>query len=513
MNNRKEVDFDILENAQLSEIEEIGMDCPMLDEKTTQRMLEITRKKYEEAIRSAKMKKNNEYSEKNTVSQVEIYNKKRNITRILSGIVNVAAVAGLIAGTVFIIKKNDMPDKDEQPMAQSTVSDTTDDTAASTENTASPTTDITTTTATATAPNGSYTQESIDAARDRALEAAVLDPESKMLFNVKYSYMDLNRDSIPELLVDSEDQMAATLFVYTYNGADFEMKSSVWHNVGLSIDNEKNTIISTAKEGGMAIQLLSWDDKLSFTTDKWISSVDGCTHNDVECSEEEFNELSAYYSDSKHTTAIKLDEFTHYASYTMHHKQLLDEMYSQHLEEAQRLELRLEENEAQYRILEDIVKNSEGPMLADIEYVYVDMNGDSKAELIVQGKDMTTCHTNIYEFNGTDYKSIYSFNSDGVVKYDFEERKLLTANDAGDTVITEVAWDDELKFIATDSYRKSWNHDENIPIYTHNDETISADEFDKALDKYESDEGELEFIQFAPYTKYYEKNYANNNQA
>lgn len=64
MNNRKEVDFDILENAQLSEIEEIGMDCPMLDEKTTQRMLEITRKKYEEAIRSAKMKKNNEYSEK-----------------------------------------------------------------------------------------------------------------------------------------------------------------------------------------------------------------------------------------------------------------------------------------------------------------------------------------------------------------------------------------------------------------------------------------------------------------
>ena len=512
MNNRKEVDFDILENAQLSEIEEIGMDCPMLDEKTTQRMLEITRKKYEEAIRSAKMKKNNEYSEKNTVSQVEIYNKKRNITRILSGIVNVAAVAGLIAGTVFIIKKNDMPDKDEQPMAQSTVSDTTDDSAASTENTASPTTDITTTTATATALNGSYTQESIDAARDRALEAAVLDPESKMLFNVKYSYMDLNRDSIPELLVDSEDQMAATLFVYTYNGADFEMKSSVWHNVGLSIDNEKSTIISTAKEGGMAIQLLSWDDKLNFTIDKWISGVNGCTHNDVECSQDEFDEFFADYSVEKQTP-IKLVEFTHYASYTMHHKQLLDEMYSQQLEEAQRLELRLEENEAQYRILEDIVKNSEGPMLADIEYVYVDMNGDSKAELIVQGKDMTACHTNIYEFNGTDYKLMYSFNSDGVVKYDFEERKLLTANDAGDTVITVVAWDDELKFIATDSYRKSWNHDENVPIYTHNDETISADEFDKALDKYESDEGELEFIQFAPYTKYYEKNYANNNQA
>ena len=212
-------------------------------------------------------------------------------------------------------------------------------------------------------------------------------------------------------------------------------------------------------------------------------------------------------------TPINLDEFTHYASYTMHHKQLRDEMYSQQLEEAQRLELRLEENEAQYRILEDIVTNSEGPMLADIEYVYVDMNGDSKAELIVQGKDMTTCHTNIYEFNGTDYKSIYSFNSDGVVKYDFEERKLLTANDAGNTVITVVAWDDELKFIATDSYRESWNHDENIPIYTHNDETISADEFDKALDKYESDEGELEFIPFAPCTKYYEKNYANNNQA
>lgn len=512
MNNRKEVDFDILENAQLSEIEEIGMDCPMLDEKTTQRMLEITRKKYEEAIRSAKMKKNNEYSEKNTVSQVEIYNKKRNITRILSGIVNVAAVAGLIAGTVFIIKKNDMPDKDEQPMAQSTVSDTTDDTAASTENTAFPTTDITTTTATATAPNGSYTQESIDAARDRALEAAVLDPESKMLINVKYSYMDLNRDSIPELLVDGDDQMAATLFVYTYNGADFEMKSSVWHNIGLSIDNEKNTIISAAKEGRTVIQLLSWDDKLNFTIDKWISGVNGCTHNDVECSQDEFNEFFADDSMEKQTP-INLDEFTHYASYTMHHKQLRDEMYSQQLEEAQRLELRLEENEAQYRILEDIVTNSEGPMLADIEYVYVDMNGDSKAELIVQGKDMTTCHTNIYEFNGTDYKSIYSFNSDGVVKYDFEERKLLTANDAGDTVITEVSWDDELKFIATDSYRKSWNHDENIPIYTHNDETISADEFDKALDKYESDEGELEFIPFAQCTKYYEKNYANNNQA
>lgn len=492
MNNRKEVDFDILENAQLSEIEEIGMDCPMLDEKTTQRMLEITRKKYEEATRSTKMKKNNEYSEEKTVSQVEGYNKKRNITRILSGIVNVAAVAGLVAGTVFIVKKFPSSDEDkQQPMAQSTVS-------AATENT--------------TAPDVSYPQESIDAARDRALEAAVLDPESNMLYNVKYSYMDLNRDSIPELLVDSEDQVAATLFVYTYNGTDFEMKSSIWHNIGLSIDNEKNTIISTTKEGGTAIQLLSWDDKLNFTIDKWASSVHGCTHNDAECSQDEFDEFFADYSGNKQT-AINLDEFTHYTSYTMYHKQLLDKMYSQQLEEIQRYELILKENEAQYRILEDIVTNSEGPMLADIEYVYVDMNGDSKAEFIVQGKDMTACHTNIYEFNGTDYELRYSFNSDGVVKYDFEERKLLTASYSGDTVITEVAWDDELKFIAADPYRASWNHDENIPIYTHNDETISADEFDKALDKYESAEGELEFIQFAPYTKYYEKNYANNNQA
>ena len=506
MNNRKEVDFDILENAQLSEIEEIGMDCPMLDEKATQRMLEITRKKYEEARRSIEMKKSSYSNEENTVSQVEIYNKKRNITRILSGIVNVAAVAGLIAGTVFIIKKNDMPDKYEQPMAQSTVSEATNDVTASTA------TDITATPTTATAPDACYTQESIDAARDRALEAAVLDPESKMLFNVKYSYMDLNRDSIPELLVDSEDQMAATLFIYTYNGTDFEMKSSVWHNKGLSIDNEKNTIISTTKEGGMAIQLLSWDDKLNFTIDKWISDVNGCTHNDVECSQDEFDEFFADYSVEKQT-AINLDEFTHYASYTMHHKQLLDEMYSQHLEEAQRLELRLKENEAQYRILENIVTNSEGPMLTDIEYLPVDMNGDSKAELIVQGKDMTICHTNIYEFNGTDYELRYSFNSDGVSKYDFEERKLLTASKSGATVITEVAWDDELKFIAADSYRASWNHDENMLIYTHNDETISADEFNKVLDKYESAEGELEFIQFAPYTKYYEKNYANNNQA
>lgn len=491
MNNRKEVDFDILENAQLSEIE-IGMDCPMLDEKTTQRMLEITRKKYEEATRSTKMKKNNEYSEEKTISQVEVYNKKRNITRILSGIVNVAAVAGLVAGTVFIVKKFPSSDEDkQQPMAQSTVS-------AATENT--------------TPPDVSYPQESIDAARDRALEAAVLDPESNMLYNVKYSYMDLNRDSIPELLVDSEDQVAATLFVYTYNGTDFEMKSSIWHNIGLSIDNEKNTIISTTKEGGTAIQLLSWDDKLNFTIDKWASSVHGCTHNDAECSQDEFDEFFADYSGNKQT-AINLDEFTHYTSYTMYHKQLLDKMYSQQLEEIQRYELILKENEAQYRILEDIVTNSEGPMLADIEYVYVDMNGDSKAEFIVQGKDMTACHTNIYEFNGTDYELRYSFNSDGVVKYDFEERKLLTASYSGDTVITEVAWDDELKFIAADPYRASWNHDENIPIYTHNDETISADEFDKALDKYESAEGELEFIQFAPYTKYYEKNYANNNQA
>lgn len=502
MNNRKEVDFDILENAPLSEIEEIGMDCPMLDEKTTQRILEITRKKYEEATRSTEMKKNNNFDAENTVSQVEIYSKKRNITRILSGIVNVAAVAGLIAGTVFIVKKFPSSDEDEQqPMAQSTVSEATNDVAAST------TTGIITTTTTATAPNGSYTQESIDAARDRALKAAVLDPESNMVFNVKYSYMDLNRDSIPELLVDSEDQVAATLFVYTYNGTDFEMKSSVWHNIGLSIDNEKNTIISTTKEGGMAIQLLSWDDKLNFTIDKWISSVNGCTHNDVECSQDEFDEFFADYS-VENQTAINLDEFTHYASYTMNWKQSRDTCYN---ELTKGIELTRKESVAQYRILEDIVTNSEGLMLADIEYVYLDMNGDSKAELIVQGKGMVGCHTNIYEFNGTDYELRYSFSSVG--KYDFEERKLLTANYEGDKVITEVAWDDELKFIATDSYRASWNHDENIPIYTHNDETISADEFDKALDKYESAEGELEFIQFAPYTKYYEKNYANNNQA
>ena len=502
MNNRKELDFNILENAQLPEIEEIGMDCPMLDEKTTQRMLEITRRKYNEATRSAKMKKNNEYSEENTVSQVEIYNKKRTITRIISGIVNVAAVVGLVAGTVFIIKKN-VTDNDKQPMAQSTVPESTDDAEISTVLT-------TTSLEKTTAHDAIFTQESIDAARDRALEAAVLAPESQMLFNVKYTYMDLNRDDIPELLVDGEDQMASHLFVYVYNGTEFEMKSSVWHNVDLAIDNEKNTIISTSKEGGTAIHLLSWDDKLNFTVDKWISSINGCTHNDAKCSQDEFDEFFADWNKNEQTD-INTDEFTFYSSYTMTYKQYLEKMHSQQLEEAQRYELQLKENEAQYRLLEDIVSNSVGPMLADIEYVYVDMNGDSKAELIVCGKDMVEYHTNIYEFNGTDYELRYSFGSMG--KYDFEERKMLTANYEGDTVLTEVAWDDELKFTEIDSYRASWNHDENIQIYTHNDETISADEFNEVLDKYESAEGELEFIEFAPYTKYYEKNYANNNQA
>ena len=51
--------------------------------------------------------------------------------------------------------------------------------------------------------------------------------------------------------------MAATLFVYTYNGADFEMKSSVLYNMHLSIDSEKKRIVSVLKESGIAIHLLS----------------------------------------------------------------------------------------------------------------------------------------------------------------------------------------------------------------------------------------------------------------
>lgn len=503
MNNRKEVDFDILENAQLSEIEEIGMDCPMLDEKTTQRILEITRKKYEEATRSTEMKKNNNFNDENTVSQVEIYSKKRNITRILSGIVNVAAVAGLIAGTVFIVKKFPLSDEDEQqPMAQSTVSVATDDTAAST------TTDITTTTT--TAPNVSYTQESIDAARDRALEAAVLDPESNMVFNVKYSYMDLNRDSIPELLVDSEDQVAATLFVYTYNGTDFEMKSSVWHNIGLSIDNEKNTIISTTKEGGMAIQLLSWDDKLNFTIDKWISSVNGCTHNDVECSQDEFDEFFADYS-VENQTAINLDEFTHYASYTMNWKQSRDTCYN---ELTKGIELTKEESVAQYRILEDIVTNSEGPMLTDIEYLYVDMNGDSITELIVRGLDMVSMDIHIYAYNGTEYELKYSYSQTYGEKIVWDENKIYYRLKDGASVVIVVSWDEELNFTQTDEYIAGYDYTpEMVQVYTHNGETISADEFNEVWDKFEDLEGETEYIPFAPHTKYYEKNFANKNQA
>ena len=126
MKEKKTIGFDILDNVGLDTIDRIGTDMDMLDEKTKKRILEMTKKRFNDAIKGENAGIENIVTDENAeiVENVEVYNRSK-IRRIMTGIVNTAAVVGLAVGSVFLVKglnKGDIdkPVEPDMPAVSST---------------------------------------------------------------------------------------------------------------------------------------------------------------------------------------------------------------------------------------------------------------------------------------------------------------------------------------------------------------------------------------------------------
>lgn len=212
MSDKKEIGFDILENANLEQIEEIGMDCDMLDDKAKQRIQEIIRRKYNEAKVETKMNDNKYIDNENSVSDVEIY-KERKITKIISRVVSIAAVFGIVAGGAALVRNNKIK------------TENINKTSSSASSSVSP-----------------------DAANEYEKAAQKIFDDLFIRYNVtefNYDFVDFKGDSAPELFISIDAyEEAKELIICEYKNSEYNIEyQNYYYNLMLSIDNNSFAII------------------------------------------------------------------------------------------------------------------------------------------------------------------------------------------------------------------------------------------------------------------------------
>ncbi|MBR5514395.1 MAG: PASTA domain-containing protein [Ruminococcus sp.] len=207
MKEKKTVGFDILDNVGLDKIDRIGTDMDMLDEKTKKRILEMTKKRFNDAIKGENTGIEKIVTDENAevVENVEVYNRSK-IRKIMTGVVNTAAVVGLAAGSVFLVKNIGRGDIDKPVEPDLPAVSTTEP--------------------------ANQTQEEI--ARNKRLEyevQATFECYEKNIvglsvddLKIDYAYLDINNDSVDELFIHSKvldipESVSTT--IYFFNGTEY----------------------------------------------------------------------------------------------------------------------------------------------------------------------------------------------------------------------------------------------------------------------------------------------------
>ena len=331
MSDKNDLGFDILENADINTVEEIGHDFMSIDKDARDRMLKNTMKKYENAkkeqgVESKGVLKSEDYAD--SVTGVESYRDGK-LPRIVYILLSSAAVIALITVGLLVFNHfNVRPPTNPDPIIEVTtattdisttgISGTTNSTSnataktsslttatsdttssASTENTSSTTTETTTTVKTDEpseitqtvfvnphTDRRDITQEELDSARIRAIEKLVFDGYNGTAGSeeIWYEYVDINGNSIPELFVCCAGMPVGKFVLLVYDGEDYIRASFNGHDyygnyVGLEtaaysirFDPEKHIIGILGHQGGDTIHILYFD------TDNTITVLDEYTH-------------------------------------------------------------------------------------------------------------------------------------------------------------------------------------------------------------------------------------------
>ncbi|MBR3900324.1 MAG: hypothetical protein IKJ60_02085 [Ruminococcus sp.] len=496
MKDNKTIGFDILDNAGLDKIDQIGTDTDMLDEKTKKRILEMTRKRFNDAIKGENnMTFNNDINESaEIVENVEVY-KRSKISKIMTRVINTAAVAGIAAGSVFLAKNINRDNKPVEPDLPA-VSSTED---------------------------GELTAE--EKARNQRIEEYIqelyyaeyspLDEnEYYEALKIEYAYLDLNNDSTDELFIyhfnsltpdyesteiscfDGTKYVPVTALYGAINEYKFDLKNCKLYSFMETEDNKSMLITSTWADSELknnSSDYFKIQDKYSYET---VSSEFVYKHNDSECTKEEYDKAIAEYEncvgaelkfspyDVKKAAKQPTANLSNEAAANQRIEEYIQEIYNQ---------FGMSDEDRFYDCLK-------------IDYAYLDINNDSVDELFIRydflGAAADAKGIGLNYFDGTKY--VHSYNVSETFKIDLNNRKLydLAESHEGERWLDINTWENVEFSADSDFFTLQDNYFEIIDsfaenTYTHNNEPCTKEEYDKAIAEYENCVGaELKFFPY-----------------
>lgn len=421
MKDNKTIGFDILDNAGLDKIDQIGADTDMLDEKTKKRILEMTRKRFNDAIKGEDMMTfNNDINESaEIVENVEVY-KRSKISKIMTRVINTAAVAGIAAGSVFLAKNINRDNKPVEPDLPA-VSSTED---------------------------GELTAEG--KARNQRIEEYIqelyyaeyspLDEnEYYEALKIEYAYLDLNNDSTDELFIyhfnsltpdyesteiscfDGTKYVPVTALYGAINEYKFDLKNCKLYSIMETEDNKSMLITSTWADSELkknSSDYFKIQDKYSYET---VSSEFVYKHNDSECTKEEYDKAIAEY---ENCVGAELKFFP----YDM--KKAAKQPTANLSNEAARNKRINDFIKNLYAYQNEVLDKETFDETLKIEYAYLDINNDSTYELLIRYdfmKSLDYSGVELNYFDGTEYKPFD--NIQYASKFDLQNRKLYELHD------------------------------------------------------------------------------------
>ena len=366
MSDNKKIDFGLLENADISAVEEMGINDMEIGKDARNKMLRNTFRKYEneKKLTGDGIDKTSDPDEaEDCVTGVDKI-EKRGISRIVYSALCSAAVLVIAAGSIYMLKHNSKPAPYVQdPIAAATT--TVTETTAVPETTTVPlqtSSDTTVTTAdittlytsphddSAAVENGlspcknpcpqqkSVTDEEIDDARKRAIDDMMEngtrykdnDEEKRAkndLQNIEYALADVNGDSVPELFVRAELLAGSTEFMFVYDGYDYV---PVQYNVhgwdgdvlnnylfanSITICPEENLICAASIGGYRYAQILYFSEDNTITT-LMEENYTGIYKNGAliyEFGDDRLSDVRSDFGDEYRTHDFKTPEYIFYA--------------------------------------------------------------------------------------------------------------------------------------------------------------------------------------------------------
>lgn len=471
MKEKKTIGFDILDNVGLDTIDRIGTDMDMLDEKTKKRILEMTKKRFNDAIKGENAGIENIVTDENAeiVENVEVYNRSK-IRRIMTGVVNTAAVVGLAAGSVFLVKSLgrgdiDKPVEPDMPAVSST-------------------------------EPSNQTQE--EKARNQRIEEYIQnlynstgdqysDEDFYNNLKIDYAYLDINNDSVSELLIryDFIDSAADAkgMSINYFDGTNYVHFYDVWGTFKFDLNNRKLYELSKTYLNENVLDISTWenieisDNTVFFTSQDKYRPIDSddvhYSHNEEPCTKEEYDKAMAEYENCVGAELNFIPYTVKRESAEKTARNQFIEEYIQHLYS----EFSVTDENKYYDCLR-------------VKYAYLDINSDSVDELLVS-YDFREVSENGYGivlsyFDGMEYECFNSILDTS--KFDLQNRKLYHlayAANGGKWVETET-WEEGIDFSDDNFTLQDSYYTYDGVSYFHNDEPCTKEEFDKALAEYEN---------------------------